>query len=124
VQRTTRRRRDLKDEEDVLAMLENAGIDSERVLGVDSDKVDDALDVTELAESDVYEIEEREYVRKAEVDEAVKESRLQGLKDRLATSDDPEADELREEIEELEGRIEELTEFKSGRQYHTQSGAE
>ena len=32
--------------------------------------------------------------------------------------------ELREEIEELESRIEELTEFKTGREYHTQSRAE
>lgn len=124
VQRTSRRRRELKDEDEVLATLEEAGIDRERVLGVAPDKIDDALKVTELSESDVYDVEKREYVRKAEVDEEVKESRLQGLKDRLATSDDPEAVELREEIEELEGRINELTEFKTGRQYHTQSGAE
>lgn len=70
------------------------------------------------------EIEEREYVRKAEVDDEVKETRLQGLKDRLATSDDPEAEELRQEVEELEARIEELTEFKSGQTFHTQSEAE
>lgn len=43
-------------------------VEIERVLGVDRDKVDDALDVTELSESDVYEIKESEYVRKAEVD--------------------------------------------------------
>lgn len=124
VQRTTRRNRDLRDDEAVLATLEEAGIDRERVLSVDRDKVDDALDVTELSESDVYEIEETEYVRKAEVDEEQRETRLQGLKDRLATSNDPEAEELREEIEELEGRIEELTEFKTGREYHTESRAE
>ena len=81
---------------------------------VDRDKVDDALDVTELSESDVYDIEEREYVRKAEVDEDVKESRLQGLKDRLAASEDEDADELRREIEKLEARIEELTSFRTG----------
>jgi len=124
VQRTTRRNRNLRDDEEVLATLEDAGIDRERVLSVDRDKVDDALDVTELSESDVYDIEQTEYVRKAEVDEEQRETRLQGLKDRLATSDDPEAEELREEIEELEGRIEELTEFKTGREYHTQSSAE
>jgi len=101
VQRTTRRNRELKDD-DVLAVLEDAGIDRDRVLGVDRDKVDDALDVTELSETDVYEIEEREYVRKAEVDEDVKESRLQGLKDRLAASEDEEAAELRQEIDDLE----------------------
>jgi len=119
VQRTTRRRRNLRDEEDVLAVLEDAGVPRERVMGVDPDKVEDALEVTELGESDVYDIEETEYVRKAEVNEEVRESRLQGLKDRLATSDDPEAEELRQEIEELEARIDELTEFKSGQQFHT-----
>jgi hypothetical protein len=120
VQRTARRRRELKGDEEVLSVLAEAGIDPERVLSVDRNKVDDALDVTELSEGDVYDITETEYVRKAEVDEEERETRLQGLKDRLATSDDPEAAELRAEIEELEHRIEELTEFKTGREYHTQ----
>lgn len=61
--------------------------------------------MTTLAESDVYDIDESEYVRKAELDEDVKESRLQGLKDRLAASEDAETDQLRQEIEELEARI-------------------
>jgi hypothetical protein len=116
VQRTSRRRRTLKDDDEVLAAFENAGIDRERILGIDREKVDEALEVTELAESDVYEIEQREYVRKAEVDEEVKETRLQGLKDRLATTEGDDAEELRREIEELETRIEELTSFSSGRE--------
>jgi hypothetical protein len=116
VQRTSRRNRTLKDDEEILEALEEAGIDRERVLGVDRDKVDDALEVTELSESAVYEIDEREYVRKAEVDEDVKESRLQGLKDRLAATEDEEADELRQEIEELEDRIDDLTSFRTGRE--------
>lgn len=114
VQRTSRRRRTLKDEEEVLATLEAAGIDRERVLGVDREKVDDALAVTDLSESAVYEIDERTYVRKAEVDEAVKASRLQGLKDRLTATESEEADDLRSEIVELEGRIDELTSFRTG----------
>jgi len=114
VQRTSRRRRTLKDEEDVLATLEAAGIPRERILGVDREKVDEALDVTDLSESDVYDIDERAYVRKAEVDEEVKESRLQGLKDRLAATDSDEGDALRHEIEELEARIDELTSFRTG----------
>jgi hypothetical protein len=81
---------------------------------VDRDKVDDALEVTELSESAVYDIGEREYVRKAEVDEDLKESRLQGLKDRLAASEDEDTEELRQEIEELEARIDELTSFRTG----------
>src|SRR6056297_2479970 len=119
VQRTTRRNRSLKDENEVLETLEDAGIDPERVMGVDRQKVDDALDVTELSEGDVYEIEESEYVRKAEVDEERKETRLQGLKDQLAAADGDEAEELRGEIEELESRIEGLTEFNSGTTFHT-----
>jgi len=114
VQRTSRRNRSLKDDEDVLERLENAGIDRERVLSVDRSKVDEALEVTTLSESDVYEVEESEYVRKAEVDEDVKESRLQGLKDRLAASEDDEADQLRAEVEELEQRIDDLTSFRTG----------
>ncbi|MFB6101453.1 MAG: hypothetical protein ABEJ73_02695 [Haloplanus sp.] len=114
VQRTTRRNRSLKDDEEVLDALEDAGIDRERVLGVDRDKVDDALDVTELSESDVYDIDESEYVRKAEVDEERKETRLQGLKDQLAATESDEAEELRAEIEELEDRIDDLTSFRTG----------
>jgi hypothetical protein len=124
VQRTTRRNRSLKDDEEVLDALEETGIDRERVLGVDRDKVDDALDVTELSERDVYDIDESEYVRKAEVDEERKETRLQGLKDQLAATEGEEAEKLREEIEALEDRIEELTEFKSGQKFHTRAGGE
>jgi hypothetical protein len=116
VQRTSRRNRSLKDDEEVLAVLEDEGIDRERVTSVDSTKVDEALEVTELSESAVYEIDEREYVRKAEVDEDVKESRLQGLKDRLAVSEEEETNDLRREIEELEDRIDDLTSFSTGSQ--------
>jgi len=116
IQRTSRRNRSLKDEQTVLDQLEAAGIDRERVTTVDPSKVDEALDVTELSESAVYEIDESEYVRKAEVDESVKESRLQGLKDRLAASEEEETDDLRQEIEALEDRIDDLTSFSTGTQ--------
>jgi hypothetical protein len=117
IQRTSRRQRSLKDDEEVLELLEDAGIDREQVTTVDTSKVDDALAVTDLSERDVYDIEEREYVRKADVDEAEKETRLQGLKDRLAETEGEEARQLRDEIEALEARIEELTEFRSGRSF-------
>ncbi len=120
VQRTSREYRDLKDEELVLETLEGAGISREQVTSVDPGKVADALEVTELTRADVFEVERREYVRKAEVDEERKESRLQGLKDRLSTSDDPEAAKLREEVEDLEARIQDLTEFSSGREFLTE----
>ena len=124
VQRTSRRNRTLKDEKQVLAVLEDAGIDRERVTSVDSSKVDEALEVIEVSESEVYDIEQSEYVRKAEVHDEQKETRLQGLKDQLAAAEGEEADELREEVEELEARIEELTEFKSGTAFHTRSEAD
>jgi archaellum component FlaC len=44
------------------------------------------------------------------VDEEMKETRLQGLKDQLAGADEDTA-ELQAEIEELEQRINELTSF-------------
>jgi hypothetical protein len=114
VQRTSRRSKSLKDDTEVLAALEDAGIDRDLVLGVDPDKVDDALDVTDLQEQDVYDIDQRAYVRKADVNEDVKETRLQGLKDRLAATESEEADVLRSEIEDLEERIDELTSFRTG----------
>ncbi|MDL0131444.1 hypothetical protein PNP59_10940 [Halobacterium salinarum] len=120
VQCTSRRNRSLKDDEEVLTLLEDAGIDRERVTTVDSSKVDEALEVTELAESDVYDITESEYVRKAEVDEETKQSRLQGLKDQLAATDE-NTEELQQEIEELEARIDDLTSFDSGTTFRTTS---
>ena len=120
VQRTTRRNRSLKDDAEVLDVLEEAGVGRERVTSVDASKVDDALEVTELSESDVYEIEESEYVRKADVDEENKETRLQGLKDQLAATDE-DTEELQAEIEELEQRIADLTSFDSASSYHKQS---
>jgi len=45
----------------------------------------------------VYEIEESEYVRKAEVDEERKDMRLQALNDQLTAADGDEAKELRDE---------------------------
>jgi hypothetical protein len=122
VQRTTRRQRSLKNDETVLEAFEDTGIDREQVLGVDREKVDEALDVVGLSESAVYDISESEYVRKADVDEERKETRLQGLKDRLAVSDDPEAEVLRQEVDRLEQEIEELTEFSPGSAFSDGTG--
>lgn len=46
--------------------------------------------------------------------EEVKESRLQGLKDRLADAD--------EDTEELQARIDDLTSFEAGTSFRTRSG--
>ncbi len=91
------------------------------MLGVDRAKVDDALDVTDLREQAVYDIDESAYVRKAEVDEELKDNRLQGLKDRLAATDGQDAAALKEEIEALEARIDELTSFSTGAQVQQDS---
>jgi len=123
VQRTSRRNRSLKNDEAVLATLEAAGIERERVTAPDPEKVTEALEVTELATTDVFEVEESEYVRKASVDEEEKETRLQGLKDRLAAARE-DTEDLQQEIEDLEARIEELTSFDSGRAFHTRTGGE
>lgn len=103
--------------------LSDAGIDREQVLGVDREKVDEALDVVSLPESAVYDVDESAYMCKDEVDSERKETRLQGLKDRLdqAASDDPEADVLRQEIDRLEARIEDLTEFSPGSTFETRA---
>jgi hypothetical protein len=114
VQRTTRRQRSLKDDETVLEAFAETGIDREQVMGIDREKLDEALKVVPLSESAVYDITESEYVRKTDVDTERKETRLQGLKDRLAVSDDPEAEVLRQEVDRLEQRIEDLTEFSPG----------
>lgn len=79
-------------------------------------KVDDALAVTELSEETVYNIDENTHVRKAEVDDEMKASRLQGLKDRLAATKGQDAAALQEEIEDLEARIDDLTSFSTGSQ--------
>jgi len=42
----------------------------------------------------------------------------------LAAAEGEEAEELREEITELEDRIAELTEFESGQAFHTSSNAD
>jgi hypothetical protein len=72
------------------------------------------LTCNELFESELYDVDESEYVRKAEIDEERKETRLQGLKGRLAAAEDGETAELRQEIEELEDRIDDLTSFRTG----------
>jgi hypothetical protein len=118
VQQTSRRNRTLKDDDEVIATLEAAGVDRQRLVSLDADKVDDALDVTEVSEDEVYEIDEQDYVRKADVDDETKTSRLQGLKDQLAAADGTDTDELRAGIEALETQIEELTSFQPGQAFH------
>lgn len=105
VRRTTRERRHPKDDETVLDVLDEHGIPHEWVLGVDPDKLDVVLAVTDLSEEEVYATDEQVYVQKTGVDESAKFARLQGLADRL---DEVEGGEdLHEDITDLERRLDE-----------------
>ncbi|WP_459192282.1 hypothetical protein [Halosimplex sp. J119] len=108
VSRTHRKRRRLKDEEEIFDHLDEADVPREWVLGVDPDKLDVVVATTEIDEEDVYDVHDQYYVQKTGVDSAEKRTRLRGLRDRLEELDDDEADELREEIDHLEGRIDDL----------------
>lgn len=105
VRHTTRERRHVKDDDTVLKALDEHDIPHEWVLGVDPDKLDLVLAVTDLEESAVYDSETQEYVQKTGTDESVKLSRLQGLKDRVDELDDGE--QLRADIADIERRLDE-----------------
>ncbi|WP_440764887.1 hypothetical protein [Natronorubrum sp. DTA7] len=107
VRRTTRERRRPKDDETVLAALDERGIPREWVLGVDRDKLDVVLSVTDLADDDVYDTSEDVYVQKIGVDEDEKYSRLQGLADRIEDLEDADGEALQDELEAIEDRLEE-----------------
>ncbi|MFC6988420.1 hypothetical protein ACFQJD_06315 [Haloplanus sp. GCM10025708] len=108
VARTERERRHLKDEEDVLSALDEEGIPHEWVLGIDREKLDVVLAVTDLDSDAVYDVETQVYAQKTSVSEEAKERRLGGLRDRLAATDEAAAEEIRDELDELERRIDEL----------------
>ena len=105
VRHTTRERRRPKAEETVLTALDDHGIPREWVLGIDRDKLDVVLAVTDLTEAEVYDTHEQVYVQKTGVDEGEKFLRLQGLADRL--EDVEGGEDLQEDLLELEERIEE-----------------
>lgn len=107
VRRTTRERRRPTDDEAIFDALDEHGIPREWVLGVDPDKLDVVLAATDLTEDEVYDVEERAYVQKTEVEEDEKYSRLQGLAERIEELDTEESEDLREELLALEARLDE-----------------
>lgn len=107
VRRTTRERRRTKDEEDVFDALDERGIPREWVLGIDRDKLDVVLAATDLEEDEVYEIDEQVYAQKTTTDESEKYSRLEGLANRLAELEGETGEELRDELTDIEDRLEE-----------------
>jgi len=107
VRRTTRERRRPKDDETIFDVLNEHGIPREWVLGVDSDKLDVVLAATDLEEEEVYDVAEQAYVQKTEVEEDEKYARLQGLAERIEAVDGEEGEELREDLRDLEARLDE-----------------
>ena len=107
VRRTTRERRRPKDAEAVFAALDDRGIPREWVTGIDRDKLDVVLAVTDLEESEVYDVDEDVYVQKTGVDEDEKYSRLQGIADRIDELEGDEGEDLRAELDDIENRLEE-----------------
>ena len=105
VRRTTRERQRPKDDEAVLDALDEHGIPHEWVTGVDPDKLDVVVAVTDLTEDEVYDTDEQVYVQKTGVDESEKFSRLQGLLDRINELDEDAA--LRDDLVDLEERLDE-----------------
>lgn len=108
VRRTHRERRRLKEPETIFEALDDRGIPRDWVLGVDRDKLDVVLTVTDLEKDEVYDIEDQVYVQKTGVEEAEKQSRLQGLAERLDALESDEAEEIHREIKQLETRLDDL----------------
>ncbi|MFP8953996.1 hypothetical protein ACLI4Z_13665 [Natrialbaceae archaeon A-arb3/5] len=107
VRRTTRERRRAKDDETVLAALDERGIPREWVLGVDPEKLDVVIAVTDLTEDKVYDVDETVYVQKTGVDEDEKYSRLQGIADRIDELEGETSEELRDDLAAIEDRLDE-----------------
>ncbi|WP_254764211.1 hypothetical protein [Natrinema marinum] len=107
VRRTTRKRRQPGDEETVFAVLDERGIPREWVTGIDRDKLDVVLAVTDLEEDEVYDVSKDVYVQKTSTDEDEKYSRLEGIADRIDELEGAEGEALRDELNDIEDRLEE-----------------
>ncbi|HKJ59592.1 MAG TPA: hypothetical protein VKA37_10195 [Halobacteriales archaeon] len=108
VHRTSREIRHPKPDEEVFAVLDRVGVPREWVTGVDPDKLDVVLAVTEVEAGDVYDVSEQVYMQKTGVEPDEKRARLQGVRDRLAAVDSDEAEALMDEVEAIEGRLDDL----------------
>ncbi|MFC5365660.1 hypothetical protein [Salinirubrum litoreum] len=82
VRRVTRTRRSLKDDDEVLARLREAGVDETSVLRPDSKRVRETLDAADLPESLAFDVSESNYVQKSDSDADAKQTRLAALRRR------------------------------------------
>ena len=108
VHRTTRDIRHPKPDEAVFAVLDREGVPREWVTGVDPDKLDVVLAVTDVEADEVYDVSEQVYMQKTAVEAGEKRARLQGIRDRLAGLETAEAEAIMGEVEAIEGRLDDL----------------
>ena len=106
IRQTTRERRSPLDDETVLDVLDEHGIPHEWVLGVDRTKLDVVVSVTDVPADAVYGVEETTYVQKTASDESEKFDLLSGIADRLADLEGETGAAIRDELTEIESRIE------------------
>ncbi|WP_254863229.1 hypothetical protein [Halovivax gelatinilyticus] len=106
VRRTVRERRSVREEEAVFEALDERAIPREWVLGIDRTKLDVVCSVTDLEESEVFDVDERVYVQKTGVDEGEKFDLLAGVRDRLTELEGDEGEAIRDELTDIESRIE------------------
>ncbi|WP_248897779.1 hypothetical protein [Haloplanus halobius] len=107
VRRTTREYRQPKDTATVFDALDDHGIPRDWVLGVDQDKLEIVLAVTALDEDEVYDRDEQVYIQKTGVEEEEKYARLERLAERIEELDGDKREELREDLRDLEARLDE-----------------
>ncbi|MFB6268815.1 MAG: hypothetical protein ABEH83_02645, partial [Halobacterium sp.] len=108
VTRVTRERRQLRDEDEVFDALDDHDVPREWVTGVDTEKLDVVLAVTDLDEAAVYDVETTSYVQKTGVSDVEKREYLAGLRERLDGVGGEAAAELREDIDDLERQIDDV----------------
>lgn len=108
VTRTERTRREPLDTETIFRELDDRDIPRDWVLDVDRQKLDVVVAVTELAETDVYDVETETYVQKTDISGIEREAHLRRLEDQLAPLDGERAERLHDEVRALEERLDSL----------------
>lgn len=95
IQRRTYRRREVRDDRTVERTLREAGVDPESVRSYDTTKLREAVEDHDIDPEAVFEVEEREQIRRAEVDDAARRERFERLDESLRAlageRDEPES---------------------------------
>jgi uncharacterized protein YfeS len=72
----------MRDDDEVLTRLREAGVDTASVLRPDATRVRETLDAADLPESLAFEVSESAYVQKADSDTEARRARLAALRRR------------------------------------------